>query len=71
MEIISNEQGDTWFLVNGKVLMYMSNQGMLHVKSDVIAYSTDFPPPPAHPPSSDGLKQCTITEMYSNKVRAQ
>ncbi len=71
MEIITNEQGDTWFVANGTVVMYVSRLGLLHVKGDIIAYSDSIPPLPREIQNNDGMRQCTITELYTNKVRTQ
>jgi len=50
IEIVTNETGAVWFVhkVTRKTIMYVSEDGALHVPGDVIALALDtIPPPPS------------------------
>ena len=46
IETIEGSQGEIWFVVNGRTVMYIDSYGVLSVKGDVIAVNNNIPPPP-------------------------
>ena len=48
LETICGENGQIWFVVNGKCIMYMSENGTLHVEGDVVAFAKLPPIPTKH-----------------------
>lgn len=45
LRITQDSTGNVWFIVNNKTMLYMSNDGSLHVQGDVICF-TQLPDPP-------------------------
>jgi hypothetical protein len=46
IETIEGSQGEIWFVVNGRTVMYIDSNGVFSVKGDVIAFNNNIPPPP-------------------------
>ncbi len=46
IETIEGSQGEIWFVVDGRTVMYIDSKGVLSVKGDVIAFNNNIPPPP-------------------------
>jgi hypothetical protein len=46
LETIKGPQGDIWFVVDGKTVLYIDSNGTLNVKGDVIAFNKNLPTPP-------------------------
>jgi hypothetical protein len=46
IETIEGPQGELWFVVNGKTVLYIDSNGVLSVRGDIIACNNNIPPPP-------------------------
>lgn len=45
VKIHADDIGNLWILVNDKVKLYISSEGVLHIPNDIYAFSSSIPEP--------------------------
>ena len=64
LETIQGVYGDVWFLMNGETILYITTDGTLKVRGDVIAYATLPSPPQNRVLHENRQRQSLLTDFY-------
>lgn len=59
IETIEDDDGEIWFMLNGKAIMYFDKNGSLYTSGDISAFSK-IP----SPPNTKNNNQTLITDYY-------